>query len=158
VRARRATVVRECVDRRGYAIDLGYQSQFLAGLVAPPASRVGAASLRTFNELVEIAKLPVEQQAEPINQLRPSPRRPSYVDYLETGCVEEFLSFRQDRTQMRCLIALLAVERYRLARGRWPASLPDVAPEFLKGVPVDPYDGRPLRYRALEDGVVVYSV
>jgi hypothetical protein len=31
-------------------------------------------------------------------------------------------------------------------------------PEFLDKVPTDPYDGKPLRYRRLDDGVVVYSI
>jgi hypothetical protein len=59
---------------------------------------------------------------------------------------------------LRCAVAALAVERYRLARGAWPPDLAAVVPAFLKEVPLDPYDGRPLRYRRGADGVVVYSL
>jgi hypothetical protein len=59
---------------------------------------------------------------------------------------------------LRCGIAGLAVERYRLANGRWPDALEQAVPKFLASVPLDPYDGKPLRFRRLEDGVVVYSV
>ncbi len=63
------------------------------------------------------------------------------------------------RTQHRCAVAALAVERYRLAHHAWPDSLNDlVQAKLLTAVPVDPYDGKALRYRAMPDGVVVYSI
>jgi hypothetical protein len=55
-------------------------------------------------------------------------------------------------------VAALAVERFRLARGRWPESLADVVPEVLAAVPADPFDGQPLRYRRTAGGVVIYSI
>jgi hypothetical protein len=58
----------------------------------------------------------------------------------------------------RCAVAAVAAERYRLRHGTWPASLAALVPEFLRQVPADPYDGQPLRYRRLPDGVLIYSV
>jgi hypothetical protein len=55
-------------------------------------------------------------------------------------------------------MALLATERFRQAEGKWPASLDQLRPRFLSEVPLDPFDGKPLRYKRLEDGVIVYSV
>jgi hypothetical protein len=52
----------------------------------------------------------------------------------------------------------LAVERSRRAEGRWPEALGRLVPKYLAAVPVDPYDGLPLRYRRTAEGVVVYSV
>jgi tRNA A-37 threonylcarbamoyl transferase component Bud32 len=52
----------------------------------------------------------------------------------------------------------LAVERYRLAHGDWPRDLAALVPAYLKEVLSDPYDGQPLRYRRVADGVVVYSI
>jgi hypothetical protein len=52
----------------------------------------------------------------------------------------------------------LAVERYRLARGALPGTLRDLVPTYLADVPADPFDGKPLRYKRLERGYVVYSV
>jgi hypothetical protein len=54
--------------------------------------------------------------------------------------------------------AALAVERYRRARGDWPGDLAALVPAFCKEVPKGPYDGQPLRYRRVANGVVVYSV
>ncbi|MFT3882848.1 MAG: hypothetical protein QM703_24735 [Gemmatales bacterium] len=56
------------------------------------------------------------------------------------------------------LRAALACERYRLAQGKWPASLDVLVPQYLPVVPLDPFSGQPLLYRQLPDGVVIYSV
>ncbi|MDP6439797.1 MAG: hypothetical protein QGH74_09195 [Candidatus Brocadiia bacterium] len=60
--------------------------------------------------------------------------------------------------QLRTARGALAVERYRIANGRLPEKLDDLVPEFMGAIPVDPFDGRPLRYKKLEKGYVVYSV
>ena len=52
----------------------------------------------------------------------------------------------------------LAVRRYQLHHGRLPEKLEDVAPTFIDAVPIDPFDGKPLRYKKLDEGFVVYSV
>ncbi len=52
----------------------------------------------------------------------------------------------------------LAVERHRLAIGDLPGKLTDLVPAYLAGVPKDPLDGEPLRYKKLDTGFVVYSV
>ena len=52
----------------------------------------------------------------------------------------------------------VAAERYRLRNGRWPAALADIPPVILPAVPLDPFDGKPLRYAPRPDGVIVYSV
>jgi hypothetical protein len=65
---------------------------------------------------------------------------------------------RRRLAHLRCLLAAVAAERYRLAHGAWPESLGQLAPGLLTEVPPDPFDGRPLRYRRFAEGVVVYSV
>ena len=52
----------------------------------------------------------------------------------------------------------LAVERFRVASGALPDSLDQLVPTFLDSVPIDPYDGAPLRYKRLPGGYVVYSI
>lgn len=44
--------------------------------------------------------------------------------------------------------AILACRRYRARRGRYPDRLEELVPEFLDAVPLDPFDGKPLRYNA----------
>lgn len=52
----------------------------------------------------------------------------------------------------------LAVEQYRLGTGHLPESLDKLVPQYLDAVPLDPFDGKPLRYRLLNPGFVIYSV
>jgi hypothetical protein len=57
--------------------------------------------------------------------------------------------------------AVLAIESFRLKTGAWPRSLVELVPAYLPRVPVDPFDGRPLRYIAPGSGSagsMLYSV
>ena len=59
----------------------------------------------------------------------------------------------------RILVTAIALERYRGKNDSYPKTLADLAPEFLKTVPVDFMDGQPLRYRLTDNGhFVLYSV
>jgi hypothetical protein len=42
--------------------------------------------------------------------------------------------------------AVIAMQAYRLEHGVWPAALADLVPSFLPSLPLDPFDGRPLRF------------
>jgi hypothetical protein len=46
----------------------------------------------------------------------------------------------------------LAVRRYQLARGTYPAMLDALVPAFLARLPIDPFTGRPLEYKAVGKG------
>ena len=52
----------------------------------------------------------------------------------------------------------LAVERFRLAHGKFPEKLDELVPQFLSALPEDPFDGQPLRYRRLAKGYSIYSI
>lgn len=53
----------------------------------------------------------------------------------------------------------LQIELFRQQEQKYPESLEQLVPRFLAQVPVDPFNGRPLRYlREGEDGAIVYSV
>jgi hypothetical protein len=67
-------------------------------------------------------------------------------------------SCRRHSAQTSSLLVLVAVERYRLKHRKWPDSLEALKPGLLKDIPLDPFDGKPIRYRKVADGVVVYSV
>jgi len=62
------------------------------------------------------------------------------------------------QADIRLATTALAVERFRLARGRLPEGLRELAPQFLEAVPTDPFDGAPPRYRQLTRGYIIYSV
>lgn len=53
----------------------------------------------------------------------------------------------------------MALERYRLGHaGQLPASLNTLAPVYLNQVPLDPFNGQPLRFKRLPKGYAIYSV
>jgi hypothetical protein len=60
---------------------------------------------------------------------------------------------------VRCSMAALAAERYRLRHQRWPASFQALVDDgLLDAVPLDPFDGQPLRFLLTEDGLLIYSI
>ena len=60
---------------------------------------------------------------------------------------------------VRASRTLVAVERFRRDHDeRMPADLQELVPTYLERLPIDPYTGQAMRYRALERGYTVYSV
>jgi hypothetical protein len=103
--------------------------------------------LRQLNEAIEIAGLPVDQQ------------RGRFVNWQGPSVVAEAsLTFHKHIAQLRCTAAGLAVARYRLAREIWPTDWQALVPAYLEAVPVDPFDGNPLRIKRTADGLVIYSL
>jgi hypothetical protein len=62
--------------------------------------------------------------------------------------------------ELRVAQSVLAVERYRLAHNNsLPNSLADLVPQYLPAVPLDPFDGKPLRFKTIpKRGYLVYSI
>lgn len=52
----------------------------------------------------------------------------------------------------------IAVARYRAEHGALPQKLADVVPQYIDDIPVDPFDGRPMRYVILGGNALIYSV
>jgi hypothetical protein len=60
---------------------------------------------------------------------------------------------------LRAARAALAIERLLNLPGmQLPTDLEQLAPRFLRQVPIDPYANAPLRYQRQESGYVIYSV
>ena len=52
-----------------------------------------------------------------------------------------------------------ALERHHMERGQYPESLTELVPQFIEQLPVDPINGRPMKYRRTNDGkFLLYSV
>jgi hypothetical protein len=58
--------------------------------------------------------------------------------------------------QLQATRTILALRAYELAHGQLPVDLPALVPEFLDQVPLDDFNGKPLRYSP--DKKIVYSV
>lgn len=57
-----------------------------------------------------------------------------------------------------CSIAAIAATRYRLANGVLPSDLDQLVPAYLSAVPLDPFDGKPLRLARHNGQWIVYSI
>jgi hypothetical protein len=118
--------------------------------------------LSLLTRAVAVAGLPPHEQADAERAFRDEarglPESATVARLLLPALDKVFAACRRKHAQVRCLVAALAAERYRQKHGRWPESLAGLAPDYLAAVPLDPFDGQPLRYRRLADGVVVYSV
>ncbi len=60
--------------------------------------------------------------------------------------------------QLLAARAAIAVERYKLAQGIMPAALADLVPGYLPEVPVDPFNGEPLRFAKSDVAYAIFSV
>ncbi len=72
----------------------------------------------------------------------------SYLNLARARC-------RSD-TVLRGCQALLALKAYKQDRGSLPETLDELVPDYLKQLPLDPFDGRPMRYSA--EKKIVYSI
>jgi hypothetical protein len=118
--------------------------------------------LDLMNQMVDTDRLPLPEQSaaegEILVRVKNLPKSVSLTRLMFPALDRGSDSCWRKHANGRCLIVILALERYRQAHGDWPASLEKLVPKLLSAVPLDPYDGEPLRYRRLDDGVIVYSV
>jgi len=83
--------------------------------------------------------------------------------YLEaillSGMALDLARIAYAQTAVQQAMTACALERYRLARGRFPEKLDELVPQYLAAVPKDVIDGQPLRYRREgAKGFVLYSI
>lgn len=117
--------------------------------------------LRMMNEQVRIANLPDEQSTPALyafdKKIRTTPNRVTRMmmpAFLKVGDANQ-----RTLAQCRCALVAVAAERYRLKQGAWPRSADElVKAGLLPAIQNDPYDGKPLRFKATPTGILVYSV
>jgi hypothetical protein len=63
----------------------------------------------------------------------------------------------EEAVRRQALVAI-AIERYRLIHARLPTTLAELVPGILNGIPVDPIDGQPMRYRTEGDVFTLWSI
>jgi|UniRef100_UPI003784BFD6 hypothetical protein len=62
-------------------------------------------------------------------------------------------------TRRRQALAAVALERFHLRQAKYPRRLEELVPSLLPAAPLDPCDGKPLRYRLTESGrFILWSV
>jgi len=117
-----------------------------------------AASRQPFPQalaLSEQATLDVQEVAggSQVNKLRYA-----FTHLLLPAVNAVFVASARGTGNTTCADTSLAIEQYRRRNGKIPKKLAELVPEFLNAVPIDPMDGKPLRYAINDDGYVLYSV
>jgi hypothetical protein len=74
--------------------------------------------------------------------------------------LERFLvRIRTIEIERSLLITAIALKRYEIRQGEYPADLSALSPAFIAQIPRDPIDGEALRYRRNTDGTfLLYSI
>lgn len=66
--------------------------------------------------------------------------------------------FALGQTSLDQALIACALERHRLGRGGYPATLAELVPDYLAKVPHDIMDGQPMRYRLADGKFTLYSI
>ena len=62
----------------------------------------------------------------------------------------------KENTSVSATQLLLALKSYKIKKGDLPRSLTDLIPEYFNQIPIDDFDGKPMRYSVKNK--VIYSV
>ena len=128
--------------------------------VIPVATKGDAADyLRGMKRLLESVEQPVDGRFDELTQLTKKweDSGPLFLRAVQRN-QQSIWEHCWSQTHLRMAIVAVAAERYRLRSGAWPAALEDlVTASLLERVPVDPFDGQPLRWDRNADGVSVRS-
>ena len=126
------------------------------------AAREGTIFLDHMEECLQIAQLPASQRAPAIRaqEARYGRSRKGLLwKEVDARSMSTMMGHELKRVaQLEAAKALLALERYHLAHASLPETLDQLVPGYLAQVPLDPFDGAPLRYKRSDRGCVVYSV
>lgn len=128
-------------------------------LAAGSMAKNRAALLDYYSRVIELAREPLNLQEPKMTEQEEASRTlPPLARLIIPPGTKAAMAFRRCQAETRCAIVALAAERFRVANGRWPETLAELTAKYLPEVPLDPFDGAPLRYRKTPEGALVYSV
>jgi hypothetical protein len=119
--------------------------------------------LQTMDKSISLAQLPPPASLVLSNHSEQASEAARRKMFLLSGMLLPSFSripIREVSLQARVALAqtAMAAEQFHNAHGQWPENLKELMLQFLASVPVDPFDGAPLRYRLLDKGCVIFSV
>ncbi|MGD1275934.1 MAG: hypothetical protein ABR964_01770 [Tepidisphaeraceae bacterium] len=86
------------------------------------------------------------------------PHRGLFVAIMAPSMTRTIQMVAQAEATDACAEVAVAMTRYRLDHGALPAKLEDLVPGYLDEIPLDPFDGKPLRLAVKQDQCIIYSV
>ena len=162
---RRALVGERVIALHSYE-SMNEQTYGVLGLTRGPDRRL---TLEYYEKLVAAAKKPIPQAliaaeaaAAEVDGVSSKSGLNSFL-YIMTALLTPtmdtiFAATARGSTGRDATDAAIGVELFRRRDGSLPETLDDLVPDFLPQVPVDPFDGKPLRYLVEPGRYVIYSV
>ena len=130
--------------------------------------------LKWLGRAVRVARLPLNERLEASRRFSAELEAETEIDVMDflsqdfmgkfmlgmtaPGCTGEIAEDLTGFATLRSMRTALAIEGFREAQKRLPESLAELVPKYLKAIPLDPFDGKPLRFKKREKGYVVYSI
>ena len=135
-------------------------------IAATDRAPFGPVDLSEFNNELAQRKAAIEKfkalvaATPPAEKPKLRDQAPSFLCFTWIAPIEaSFQAHRRVAAQLAGTQALLSLRRYEIAHGSLPADLRTAASDSaLKTVPLDPYDGAPLRFALVAGKPTVYSV
>jgi hypothetical protein len=118
--------------------------------------------LDSMEAQIEASQLPPVERLRRFRRIRDEIQQLSFLHLMTKQTAPALTRVAELDLRARAHLELaktaLAIERYRLARGKLPERLEELVPQYLQAVPSDPFDGNPIRYRPTDPGYCLYSV
>lgn len=177
LRGERAMFFRICenIDSGAFDINAAMDSPRVPSPVAwyvrsliPEEQTVG---LEMFNKFIEAAAKPAGQERTAALQaaeyefdkrvyrrrIGPVPLHP-LLNLLMPAISKMQESDTRTVASLHAARVAIACERHRARTGAYPETLNELPKDLLSEVPTDPFSGKPILYKKLDDGAVAYSV
>ncbi|MFL5329282.1 MAG: hypothetical protein ACJ8C4_10240 [Gemmataceae bacterium] len=114
--------------------------------------------LRYMNQIIGIIHQPTETWCDATDDLERATQKMSLLAKPKNVPIVMRVSARRNAF-VSAMIAALAAERYRIKFNKWPETLDDlVKNKLLAKIPLDPFDGKPLRWKTVSGGRIVYFI
>jgi len=121
-----------------------------------------AGSLRYMRPLVAATRLPPHEALAEIKAIdaraAKAPMWSTFARIMFPAFLGAFEAHVCSEARLALAKVTLALKLYKHQHGAYPEDLSALAPEILKAVPVDPFTGKPLIYRRVGNGFIIYSV
>jgi len=119
--------------------------------------------LETMDTMIEASRQPLYQVLPELQKVQNSVDAnrtwlPRFSDGLLPAITRMQYTHARGQADIENAVTAIAIERYRNVYGRIPEHIEDLVPSFLESIPLDPFDGRPLRYLPNGNGYAVYSI
>jgi hypothetical protein len=126
--------------------------------------------LSVMQELIDASHLPAPKSLDEVRQVNarlatqarasnPLTRMNAFAAAQAVPAADAAFSATARTQAVRDLLLMaIAAKRHKLKHGSDPASPNDLVPEFLPSIPIDPFDGQPLRMKVTPGEIVFYSV